>query len=509
MAESSAPSAAETLAAARTPLPIGLGPEALWLLLALARHERRQEWVGWLAEHRLGGKPGLACLYPEPSSGEVPGAPGWTFSYHGSGCCVTQSDGTVLDVDFADDGSALEIDPYFYAHYLRTEPRPGWCERRLRAPEGCEEAWMHDLDELERRGLIERRWRFRLTETGQFMAQTLAPLLEVLEKESAERRAWLLARLGDLAGAAELSAGEDLRQAAEAQREARIAALRAALAQAADASAGSWALAALGCFGHAVAHESVAEVLAARPAGPLQHAALKILQSWPGGQVRAALSRAFEVHAAVPWPQRWRSFFGRAGAESDRPRRSLVLDLAEALLHRFRPEDLPPRLRSQLLAALAGAFRSREAEAAALLWLLGAPGARVALVAATRSDVPCSRRESACLLGLIGDDGAVTELLRLAAGPPESGHEAACVLSLLPAPHLRQAAAEWLRRNDGFEEAEGREIEVAGQPLRTWTSEEIARLHQREWVGHTMWQLRARFAPLFRTWCGIELATPG
>ena len=99
-----------------------LSPLELWPLIGFFRHERRQKWVGYIVESKLKGvgselTASGAFAHPEAmeQKGEVPDTPGWRYFFHGRGCCLTHTDGTSIDVDFADDGSALEIDPYFYS----------------------------------------------------------------------------------------------------------------------------------------------------------------------------------------------------------------------------------------------------------------------------------------------------------------------------------------------------------------------------------------------------------
>ncbi|MEZ0256753.1 MAG: hypothetical protein ACAI37_15820, partial [Chthoniobacter sp.] len=110
-----------------SPLPTGLTPQELYALACFQRHERRQQWVGFLVESRLNtpgeslGRMG-AFARPEgiPQEGDVPDEPGWRYYFHGRGCCFTHENGTSIDVDFADDGSAVEIDSYFYTNFLES-----------------------------------------------------------------------------------------------------------------------------------------------------------------------------------------------------------------------------------------------------------------------------------------------------------------------------------------------------------------------------------------------------
>jgi hypothetical protein len=49
-------SAFDIEASASNPLPAGLLPEELYLLVCFVRHERLQKWVGFIVESRLSGK---------------------------------------------------------------------------------------------------------------------------------------------------------------------------------------------------------------------------------------------------------------------------------------------------------------------------------------------------------------------------------------------------------------------------------------------------------------------
>lgn len=83
--------------------------------------------------------------------------------------------------------------------------------------------------------------------------------------------------------------------------------------------------------------------------------------------------------------------------------------------------------------------------------------------------------ESRCFLAMISDDWCIEALVQAANGPVErGGHEAACALSLLDNGKAQSAAMEWQRRNDGYEEAEGKEVEIGGKKVRTWIRREFS-----------------------------------
>jgi hypothetical protein len=106
-------------APAGEPPPPWLG----WLTVALLGQRVRQRW------HRR-----VVDALPEDASsdedGEVPGLPGWTFHFHGIGCCLTGPDGEVVDVDRRDEHAAV-IDPWFFATRVKSLCERGFVERSL------------------------------------------------------------------------------------------------------------------------------------------------------------------------------------------------------------------------------------------------------------------------------------------------------------------------------------------------------------------------------------------
>jgi len=76
--------------------------------------------------------------------------------FHGRGCCFTHADGTSIDVDFADDGTAFD---FFFTNCLKSLPSAEWCERQLKRDEGWENAWQFDLVRVTDLNLIRRGWR--------------------------------------------------------------------------------------------------------------------------------------------------------------------------------------------------------------------------------------------------------------------------------------------------------------------------------------------------------------
>jgi hypothetical protein len=88
-------------------------PWLAWLAVALLRQRARQAWHRFILDTRLRNE------QVSGANGDVPGLPGWKYSFHGIGCCLTGPDGEILDVDRRDD-EARVIDPYFFAWRVKS-----------------------------------------------------------------------------------------------------------------------------------------------------------------------------------------------------------------------------------------------------------------------------------------------------------------------------------------------------------------------------------------------------
>ncbi len=118
-----------------TPFP---SPWAIWTLIGLVRHRRRQIWVGKVVTQRLGGDLDAlaqagAFAHPDeiPQSGLVPGLTEWEYYFHGKGCQLThRGTGEKIDVDFFGP-NAEGFDLWFYLNYLRSLRNPDPPEARL------------------------------------------------------------------------------------------------------------------------------------------------------------------------------------------------------------------------------------------------------------------------------------------------------------------------------------------------------------------------------------------
>lgn len=140
-----------------------------WLLLCLMRQIPRQQWLVRIVHERLHTAP--------RDSSDVPGLPGWTYYFHGIGCCLKSPDGEAIDVDFHDE-QGFTIDPYFFARRVFSLENPPFPEARLQVLLPTVDLIAHairelvDADEL-LRPIDEYHHAFRLAEDLE--ARAVAP----------------------------------------------------------------------------------------------------------------------------------------------------------------------------------------------------------------------------------------------------------------------------------------------------------------------------------------------
>ena len=165
-------------------------PWSGWLALVLCRQRERQRWL--LKMHR-------EVLKDEEEDGPLPGHPGWTFRYHGSGLLLSGPGDEYLDVDFQHgDLTGASIDPYFFTHRLLSLADPGLPERRLRTWLCASEPLLiAALGALLQNGVIEHR-----EDSGHvfLLAPELEQICEALDRvafEETEVAAEWSRRLGD------------------------------------------------------------------------------------------------------------------------------------------------------------------------------------------------------------------------------------------------------------------------------------------------------------------------
>lgn len=490
-------------------------PVESYVLVALLKHERRQMWVGFVIGSRLRASGQELAHHgslghPEgiDQMGEVPGEPGWRYFFHGRGCCFTHEDGTSIDVDFADDGSPLEIDPFFYQNYLDSAPSLEWCERQLIAPQGLEEWWQVSLGPLEKLGLIDFEHRLRLTDRGRLLAEAIEPLLDAIENSRPSGKALLLIGIGDCVAAAnELKLSglhvPLLEAKAAAQTSTRIAMLRRMLAgQAAGSSEGRFIYAALAIAADASAVTDLRATLLSKPVNGWNHIALAGLRRLEGDHVTNIIADAFLHLTHETWIGRIRRMIHGQPSGPELPWFSLVVALVKVSLKRQTPGDTFERFRQIARDRLRSDFGASDDEAAFLLFLLDPKEGLKKLQGALQHHIPAPRMGAAAFLAMIDDADSIAILIAAAEGNPESGgHEAACALSLIESDRAKAAASHWQRKHDGYEDpGEGQPFEFNGRTFSSWSMDDLMRSNLRDSVRYELESKRKRYVPLLERW---------
>lgn len=492
-----------------------LSPLEGYVLVSLLKHERRQKWVGYLVESRLRGDGAELARYgafghPEglDQQGDVPGETDWRYFFHGRGCCFTHQDGTVIDVDFADDGSALEIDPYFYQSYLTSAQKLEWCEKQLLAPEGLERWWQLAVPGLVGMGAIVHEHRLRFTEGGRSLAESLELLLDTTGSCDPLGQSYLLARLGDYEGslAALSGVGADcpvLSARAKSQLDARELQLRRRLAAIQKGSTEENLIYA--SLLRSATFESAAlfrPALIRRPVTGTNHVVLDGLRLLQGSQVTEMICDAFLLMTHESFIGRIRRAVHGLPGGPELPWFALVVRLVEAALERQRHGDQFEKFRTVAPGRLEGDFGASNGTAAFLLYLLKPSSGIKKLKQALSHRVPLARMDASAFLALIGSKQSIETLLDIAANDPANGgHEAACALSLINQVETKSAALAWSRRNDGYEDlGEGDPFQINGRIFSTWRMDDIMRSNLRSSIEHSFIQKRKHFADLLKKW---------
>jgi len=506
----------ELISAVENPLVPEMFPTELWAMIAFVQHERRQKWVGYIVESRLRGD-GVALAHlgafahtddDESQESDVPDEPGWKYYFHGRGCCFVHDNGTEIDVDSADDGSSLEIDPFFYGHFLDSVAEPTVSERQLRHGNPYNEAWQVDLLHLSEQKCITVNHRFRLTNHGRELGELLESVVDHWDRCNASGRLLICCLIGDfnsgLHESAELLGLESLNLASLAshQNQKRAQFLRA-LRLDTESRFDRSALEAIGLLGFDLAGGDVISALRHRPVTGLNHTALSILNEWRATQLDELVVESLTELTAGSWLQEVRSFFVRkVSRDGDRPRQGLVISLMRSLFQRHTRSRLPQRVLGLLRHALEQDYYAVDDEAAFFLYLLDEPRGLARLEAVLASPVPAVRTGAACFLALIAGEPSIDILIRVAGGPPENGgHEAACALSLISNDRAQSAATHWQRRFDGYEDpGEGRPVDVAGKSIRVWSVDDLQRANCRGFVLSWFDSHKSGFLEILKTW---------
>ncbi len=523
------PTGADFEAALRHPLVTAVSPWELWPLIGLIRHERRQKWVGLIVETKLQGSgreiaSGGALGHPEgvPQEGEVPDTPGWRYFFHGRGCCLTHTDGTSIDVDFADDGSSAEIDPWFYTQCLLSTPQHEWSDSQIRRGPPFEDAWQFELIRLRQLGLVDGKWRVRLTPRGRMLAEEIEPVVDEINRlatddsvEGRRRMSWLLAELGDARSAACVLGADTggvsaaLRQRAESATGDRVAYARR-FARCSDDNQRKLAITVLAMAGRRYVEDEIEYCMRSSRPSSIHFHCLKVVESWNDLSCGPLLQDALRRFA--PARGIWGAIRRKWAPEKDvveRPRNGLIVEIARMLLNLHSPGNLPPATHEMLRSLLGGNRKACDAEAGFLLYLLSPGAGLTKLRSNVGHSIPAARKCAAVFLAMIGTDEALKTLVEMAQRPPEcGGHEVACALGLLPDARAQAAAANWNRRNDGYEDAEGRETEINGRSIRTWSMDEVMRSNMRSFVQGDWDRLRRDYGHLLPKWQPVPQTRP-
>lgn len=448
--------------------PLPGNPWARRLVVALDAHASRQRWVAEVARERLHAEPVAIARRGHPGipAGPVPGLPGWSYRFHGIGCCFTREDGTVIDVDF-DEHGAEGIDPYFYGRYLETLPGAGGLEATLRRPEPLDEWWMAELDCLRELRWVEGRHRVRLTSLGRRWAEVLRLAFDVVVSAPDVRERIRVALLiEDYPWAAQLQAtndASDVRQRAD-----RCAAARAVqLERHLRASRARGAFAALAVHDSVRAVRTAEELLARGVLDGLTSLALDYRQARePGPAVDLLVRLAKRAKGTAP------------------PAPYLRTKAVVGILERYRSDSFPAELRARLLGVLLPDAHAGEGFSALLHTLLDYEAGLGRLARSLRHAVPLARADSAAGLALLGTPEAA-EILRASGDAAEAKAALALLRGCSPEPGP---------------EPEGHIIEVQGRPQRVYTGGELVAAGCPFLVQSSLENLSKDLGPLLERW---------
>lgn len=451
--------------------PLPGNPWARRLIVALEGHVHRQRWVAEVLRDDLHADPlavasGGAFEHPDPGRGQLPVRSGWSYAFHGIGCCVTHEDGTAIDVDF-DEHGADAIDPYFYSKYLDSLQRPSGLEATLRRPKPLNEWWMAELDVLRELGWIEGEHRVHVTSLGTRWAAALRPAFDVITATQApadQLRAAIL--IEDFPWAVELTAppsSVELRRRADEWTAVRASQLEAAL----GAGRARCALAALVVLDRERAVRSAEDILGHSSLDGLTSLALQVLLA-DGSGPEMALLLALATRARGTTP----------------PAPHLRTQAIAAILKRYRADSLPDDLRLQILRALEPEAHSGEGIAALLHSLVDPERGIARLGRCLRHAVPVARADAAAALALLGTPDAAA-ILREGG----DGAEAKAALALLRG-----------NRPEPGPEPEGEFVNWRGTPRRVYSADEILAAGCPWLVESELGALTRDLGPLLERW---------
>lgn len=412
-------------------IEMDISPWALWLLFGLVRHEARQQWVAQIAVDRLGAdliaiSNEGALAHPEgKESGLVPGLTDWEYSFHGTGCCVTNRiTGEMIDVDFYD-GSAEWFDGYFYLGYLESLKQPPFVEQRIITLHPTLETALIARDELLELGLLEWHPESKVVRLMPD-CRDWADQIEALGKMTGrpEQVAAVGMALGDWLLVQNHSQPNDLinsrAQKCIAARVQRLTTMLSTSAAPADF------LRAIADLDISQSRSILESVFHGEPSGTTLSAALEIVHSRPDED----------------WTDEVFQSFSRINPNGVIPEPHILLTCAEYLLSRQRHV---PEVGRKLAA-----MTHRELGDAAILALEHLPDlARELFRRALRSWVPNDRMTAAAALAILDRPWSREELQNVLRESNDQQATAECraALRALPHPELHRFVEDWESRH--------------------------------------------------------------
>lgn len=468
----------EELASALGALPaLPCSPQASLLLACVSNHLSRQEWVAGVVCNAIGVPIDAliagAFSRPDdiPTDGPVPGHDGWTYYFHGQGCCLTHQDGTSLDVDFPQ-GRVDSIDPYFYACYLETVPSLPPLESELRGRYPEENAWMFDVEELRSLGWAEGNHAFSITPAGQVVAGKFARHSKAVNsKRSAFERAYSAAVLG------QFSLALFLLDDVEAPKSFGIL-------KAADATAKEQRTATLLKLARKRKETELRQVLRAMVAvgeGPERLALGLLLKR---RRLDSATFYAVDLMARAGASKYVDELLRlvKTARSGKPPAPGLRVSAIQQLFEYFEPHTIPSKTRTSLLKALRRPSDRMTDRVGQLQYLLEPPLGLATLKVALSSKTPITCQSAAAALATIGTDDAMGILRE-----HDSSHASAmCAI------------------HDGKNLAEvipiGREIDMEGKKVRVYSSDEIEAANLTSYLQELYGKQQRDYRPLLERW---------
>lgn len=425
-------------------------PWLAWLLICLLRQIPRQMWLLEVVRSRLQDV--------GPPQGPVPGLPGWTYDFHGMGCCLSGPGGENVDVDFHPD-PGVTIDPGFFAQRVLALHAPPLPEARLAAFLPSDALVERAIQDLSRLGLV-------IHPRGTQVFR-LAPALEGLAEKAARAMDWPEAegiRWARALGDGELWARLDPQTAdPDLVRHAREGLQRWLLSVLDDPYMGSYAVKPLLAL---LGPKEVAPLASRVLSGPITslcgHLIRSLPQEFDGSTAVAALARRLSPAAHPPFVAcEAARYLLERGVE-----RTLALSLLRGFGHLEKVEGFTGNPHGAQLALLA---------------LEQAPSLALDLVRrALRDPSPSTRATLAAACVLLDRAWCRRELVDALLSEPErgAGIPLATALLALPWPEGRRVVERWSmehppvsHQGPGYTLAE--QVEANARAFQDWEVEKL------------------------------------